>query len=103
MNGFFYYFYTVMDHIIELLMNVIYALGDFVIGLVDVPYYMGIFRTYRGELNVAGWICVVLAHLLIAALLVLLGYLIYRGLKIVFRFKVPVVEYEKLKDEVVSF
>ncbi len=101
MNGFFYYFYTVMDHIIELFMNVIYALGDFFIGLVDVPYYMGIFRTYRGELTVAGWICVVIVHILILLLIVLLVYLIYRFFRILFRFKVPVIEYEKLKDEVV--
>lgn len=101
MNGFFYYFYTVMDHIIELFMNVVYALGDLIIGLVDIPYYIGIFKTYRGELTVAGWICVAVVHLLFALLIVLLVYLIYRGLKIVFRFKVPVVEYEKLKDEVV--
>jgi len=101
MNGFFYYFYTVMDHIIELFMDVVYALFDLVVGLVDIPYYMGLFRTYRGELDVAGWICVVLVHILIALLIVLLVYLIYRGLKIAFRFKVPVVEYEKLKDEVV--
>ena len=101
MNGFFYYFYTVMDHIIELFMNVVYALGDLIIGLVDVPYYVGIFKTYRGELTVAGWISVVVVHLLFALLIVLLIYLIYRGLKIVLRFKVPVVEYEKLKDEVV--
>ena len=101
MNGFFYYFYAVMDHIIELIMNAVYAIGDLVIGLIDIPYYAGIFKTYRGELNVWGWICVFLMHFLIALLVVLLVYLIYRGLKILFRFKVPVVEYEKLKDEVV--
>ena len=101
MNAFFYYFYTVMEHIIELFVNVVYALFDLVIGLVDIPYYLGIFRTYRGELNVAGWICVVLVHILLAMLIILICYLIYRGLKIVLRFKVPVIEYEKLKDEVV--
>ncbi len=101
MNGFFYYFYTVMDHIIELFMNVVYALGALIVGLVDIPYYTGIFKTYRGELTVAGWICVVLVHILIALLITLIIYLIYRGLKIALRFKVPVVEYEKLKDEVV--
>lgn len=101
MNAFFYYFYTVMEHIIELFVNVVYALFDLIIGVVDIPYYLGIFRTYRGELNVAGWICVVIVHILIAALIILVAYLIYRGLKIALRFKVPVIEHEKLKDEVV--
>ena len=101
MNAFFYYFYTMMEHIIELFMAVVYAIWDLIVGIVDVPYYIGIFRTYRGELTAARWVCVVLVHLLLLALIVLVIYLIYRGLRITFRFKVPVVEYEKMKDEVV--
>lgn len=97
MNAFFYYFYTMMEHIIELFMAVVYAIWDLIVGIVDVPYYIGIFRTYRGELTAAGWVCVVLVHLLLLALIVLVIYLIYRGLRITFRFKVPVVEYEKMK------
>lgn len=101
MNAFFYYFYTMMEHIIELFMNVVYAIWDLLVGLVDVPYYLSVFRTYKGELTPAGWFCVVLVHVLIAALILLILYLIYRGLRVAFRFKVPVVEYEKMKDEVV--
>ncbi len=101
MNAFFYYFYTMMEHVIELFMEVVYALWNLLVGFVDIPYYVGVFRTYRGELTPAGWVCVVLVHVLIAVLIVLLVYLIYRSLKIAFRFKVPVVEYEKMKDEVV--
>lgn len=101
MNAFFYYFYTMMEHIIELFMEVVYAIWNLLVGLVDIPYYVDVFRTYKGELTAAGWVCVVLVHLLIAALIVLILYLIYRGFRVVFRFKVPVVEYEKMKDEVV--
>ena len=101
-NAFFYYFYTMMEHIVELFMDVVYAIGNLLIGLVDVPYYLNVFRTYKGELSVLGWICVVIVHLLILALIVLVCYLIYRGLRVAFRFKVPVVEYEKMKDEVVK-
>ncbi|MBQ8592154.1 MAG: hypothetical protein IJ485_05360 [Lachnospiraceae bacterium] len=69
--------------------------------LVDIPYYVGVFKTYRGDLSTAGWVCVILVHILIIALIILVIYLIYRGLRIALRFKVPVVEYEKMKDEVV--
>lgn len=101
MNAFFYYFYTMIEHVIELFMAVVYALWDFLVGLVDVPYYLDVFKTYRGELTPAGWVCVVLVHILLLALVVLVLYLIYRGFRIAFRFKVPVVEYEKMRDEVV--
>ncbi|MBR6638263.1 MAG: hypothetical protein IKK96_05330, partial [Lachnospiraceae bacterium] len=100
MSAFFYYLYTVMEHIAELFMAVVYALGDLIIGIVDIPYYISIFKTYRGDLNVAGWICIIIVHILILVLIFLICYLIFRGLKILFRFKVPVVEYEKMKDEV---
>jgi len=101
MNAFFYYFYTMMEHIFELFMDAVYAIWNLLVALVDIPYYVDVFKTYRGELTIAGWICVILVHILIFALLVLVFYLIYRGLKIAFKFKVPVVEYEKMKDEVV--
>ncbi len=101
MDGFFYYFYTMMEHVIELLMAAVYAIWDLIVGIVDFPYYINLFKTYRGDLSTAGWICVIILHCLLIALGVLVIYLIYRGLRVVFRFKVPVVEYEKMKDEVV--
>ncbi len=101
MKSFFYYFYTVMERIIELFMAVVRSVWDLIVGVVDIPYYVDVFKTYRGDLSVAGWICVVLVHLMILALVVLIVYLLYRGLKVVFRFKVPVVEYERMKDEIV--
>ena len=101
MNAFFYYFYTMMEHIVELFMEVVYAIWNLLVALVDIPYYIDVFKTYRGELTTAGWICVILVHILILALIVLVVYLIYRGLRIALRFKVPVVEYERMKDEVV--
>lgn len=101
MNAFFYYFYTMMEHIVELFMDVVYALWNLIVGLIDIPYYLNIFRTYRGELTVTGWICVVLLHGIILVLIALVLYLIYRGLRLALRFKVPVAEYEKMKDEVV--
>ena len=101
MNAFFYYFYSMMEHIVELFVDAVYALWNLLIGLVDIPYYLNVFRTYKGDLSIAGWLCVVLVHMLILALNVLVVYLIYRWLKVVFKFKVPVAEYEKMKDEVV--
>lgn len=101
MNAFFYYFYTMMEHIVELFMEVVYAIWNLLVALVDIPYYLDVFKTYRGDLTTTGWICVVVVHILIVVLIVLVVYLIYRGLRIALRFKVPVVEYERMRDEVV--
>ncbi len=101
MNAFFYYFYTVMEHIVSSFMQIIYALWDFLVALFDIPYYIDVLKTYKGELTAAGWICVIIVHILVAVLVALVGFLIYKGLVVLLRFKVPVIEYEKMKDEIV--
>lgn len=101
MNAFFYYFYSLMEHIVELIWEVIYALYQLVFGLIDIPYYLEMFKTYQGELTFMGWVCVILTHIILLLLISLILFLIYKGVKILFRFKVPVVEFEKMKDEVV--
>lgn len=101
MNAYFYYFYSLMGHIIELFLDVVYAIADLIIGLVDFNYYFQMFKTYRSELSPFGWVCVILTHIVLIVLILLILFLLYRALKIVFRFKVPVIEYERMKDEVV--
>ena len=54
MNAFFYYFYTMMEHIVELFMEVVYAIWNLLVALVDIPYYIDVFKTYRGELTTVG-------------------------------------------------
>lgn len=102
MNAFFYYFYNFMRTFFGHIWNVLVAIKDAIVGIFDVRYYMELFSTYKDDLNVFGWICAILVHILMITLLALFIFLVYKGLKIVFRFKVPVAEYEKMKDEVVT-
>lgn len=101
MNSFFYYFYTVMEHIISSFMQIMYAIWNFLVALFDIPYYIDVLKTYQGELTPAGWVCVVIVHILVAIMIALTVFLLYKGFVVLFRFKVPVIEYEKMKDEVV--
>ncbi len=102
MNAFFYYFYNFMRSIFEHIWNVLVAIKDAIVGIFDIRYYMELFSTYKDDLSVLGWIAAIIVHILLITLLALFVYLIWKGLKIVFRFKVPVAEYEKMKDEVVT-
>lgn len=102
MNAFFYYFYNFMRTFFGHIWNVLVAIKDAIIGIFDIRYYMELFGTYKDDLSILGWICAIIVHILMITLLALFIYLIYKGLKIVFRFKVPVAEYEKMKDEVVT-
>lgn len=102
MNAFFYYFYNFMRSIFGHIWNVLVAIKDAIFGIFDIRYYIELFNTYRDDLSPLGWIAAIIVHILLLMLLALFVFLIYKGLKVVFRFKVPVVEYEKMKDEVVT-
>lgn len=102
MRAFFYYFYNFMRSIFEHIWNVIVAIKDAVFGIFDIRYYIGLFDTYKDELSPFGWIAAIIVHILLLILLALFIFLVYKGLKVIFRFKVPVVEYERMKDEVVT-
>ena len=101
MEAFFYYSYNMLRNVFEKVYDLVMAMVDLVISLVDVRYYMQLFDTYKDGLSPIGWVAAIIMHILLLALFILVVYLAYRGLKVLFRFKVPVVEYERMKDEVV--
>ena len=102
MDAFFYYFYNMMRHIFGLLWDIVLAIKDAIVGIFNIKYYIDLFKTYKGDLSPWGWIAAIVLHIIVIAIFVLIVYLLYRLLKLIFRFKVPVVKYEKLKDEIVE-
>ena len=101
MDAFFQYFFSFMNNIFESLWGIVVAIWDAITGILNINFYIELFKSYKDDLSVGGWIAALLAHLLVLIIFILLVYLIFRGLRVLFRFKVPVVEYEELKDEVV--
>ena len=102
MNAFFYYFYNYMRTIFELLWNIVIAVKDAVVGILDVKFYMDLFSTYKSEMSPLGWVAAIIMHILIYLLFALVIFLIVKGIKVLLRFKVPVIEYERMKDEIVT-
>ncbi|MDY5576974.1 MAG: hypothetical protein SPF70_05785 [Lachnospiraceae bacterium] len=102
MDAFFNYFYNFMNGIILSLWNILIAIKDALVTILDIKFYIDLFTTYRDDLSTGGWIAALVTHLMVLIILILLIYLIGRGLRVLFRFKVPVVEYEQMKDEIVA-
>lgn len=102
MNAFFYYFYNFMNSIFLALWNVVVAIKDALVTILDVEFYTNLFTTYRDDLSTGGWIAALVTHLMVFVILILLLYLMFRGLRVLLRFKVPVIEYEQMKDEIVT-
>lgn len=101
MDAFFNYFYNFMNDIFGYLWNIIIAVKDAIVGILDIKFYMDLFKSYKDDLSVGGWIAAFLTHIIVLIIFILLVYLLIRGIRVLFRFKVPVVEYEAMKDEVV--
>ena len=101
MNAYFYWFYNFMRHIFDALYEVAAAIGNAIVAIFDVPFYMDLFKSYKSELTPLGWVAAILTHILIYILFGLLVYLIYRGIRVLLKFRVRVVDYEKMRDEVV--
>lgn len=102
MNAFFYYFYNYMRTIFELLWNIVIAIKDAIVGILDVKFYMDLFSTYKEDMSPMGWVAAIIMHILIYILFALIIFLLVKGVKILLRFKVPVIEYERMKDEIVT-
>lgn len=102
MNAYFYYFYNFMRSIFDNVYNLAIAFKDCILGILDIQFYQKLASTYYKDLSPLGWIAYIITHILIYILISLIIYLIIRGLRILFRFKVPVVEYERMKEEVVT-
>lgn len=102
MNAYFYYFYNFMRSIFDNLYNLLIAIKDCIFGILDIQFYQKLANSYYKDLSPVGWVAYILTHILIYILIALVIFLIYKGLKVLFRFKVPVVEYERMKDEVVT-
>lgn len=101
MDAFFNYFYNFMNSVFGYLWDVLVAIKNAIVGILDIPFYMSLFKSYKNDLSTGGWIAAILTHIILLLIFILLVYLIGRGIRVLFRFKVPVVEYEAMKDEVV--
>ena len=102
MDAFFQYFFNYMNTIFGYLWAVCKAIANAFVGILDINFYINLFKSYKDDLSVGGWIAAFISHIIILLIFILLVYLTIRGLRVLFRFKVPVIEYEQMKDEVVS-
>lgn len=102
MGAFFQYFFEFMNSIFGYLWDIVIAVKNAFVGIFDIKFYVDLFGAYKDDLSVGGWIAALLSHVVVTIIFILLVYLIIRGIRFLFRFKVPVAEYEAMKDEVVK-
>ncbi|MBQ4068394.1 MAG: hypothetical protein IJC76_04005 [Lachnospiraceae bacterium] len=102
MDAYFNYFYNFVRHIFDSLYGLVVAFVDCIATILDIQFYQKLANSYYKDLSPLGWFAYIITHILIYILIALIIYLIYKGIKVLFRFKVPVIKYEQMKDEVVT-
>ena len=100
MSAFLKYFYQDFGLIFKAFVDIFSDIFNFLNVLLNFPMRMKIIQAYAEDFSVPSWILVCLVNLLLIVLIGLLIFLIVKGIRRLFKFRVPVQEYERMKDEV---
>ncbi len=99
MGAFFNYFHADFGLIFEKFWEIIVSVFQFLNTLLNFPMRMNIIKAYDDDFTVPSWILVGLVNLLLIAVIGIAIFFIVKGIRRLFRFRVPVKEFEDLKEE----
>ncbi len=97
---FFKYFYQDMGLILKAFWQIFVDIFSFFGTLFNFPARMKILESYHKDFTVMDWILLVVCYILLVAALVLIVFFLIKGLRKLFRWRIPIKENEKLKEDV---
>ena len=102
MDNFLHYFYQDIGRVFRAFVDIIGSFFNFLNYLLNFPMRMKIIDAYSDDFGTMDWIMLLIANLLLLALGVLLVIFLVRLCKKLFRFRIPVKEYEAMAKQVRS-
>ena len=100
MDNFFKYFFQDFGRVFRAFLDIFSAFFNFLNYLLNFPMRMEIIKSYEAEFSTIDWIMLLIANLALLALLVGLIILLVKLFKRIFRFRVPVKEYDNMVKQV---
>ena len=100
MDNFLRYFYQDIGRVFRSLLEVFGSFFNFLNYLLNFPMRMKIIENYEEEFSTMDWVMLVVANLVLAGLSILLLILLVKLLRKLFRFRIPVKEYDEMKKQV---
>ncbi len=100
MDGFFKYFYQDMGLILKALWEIVTSIFGFLNTLLNYPMRMKIIESYSPDFGVVDWILLGITNILLLAVIGFGIFFLVKGLRKLFRFRIPIKENEKLKEDV---
>ena len=100
MDNFFRYFYQDVGRVFRAFIDIISAIFNFFNYLFNFPMRMQIIQEHDDTFATSDWIMLVVTEVVLIAVCVAILYFIFKLLKKVFRFRVPVKKYDELAKQV---
>ena len=102
MNDFLKWFFAFITAILQGFGEIFLGIGRGFKAIFDIPSFVRLFRSYSGSFGVTEWILAILAILIVAAVYVLVGFLIVLLIRKYVRFRHSIVSNEDLLEEIVG-
>ena len=100
MDNFLKYFFQDFGRVFRAFLDIFSAFFNFLNYLLNFPMRMEIIKSYEEEFTTLDWILLLIANLALLALLVVIIILLVKLCKRIFRFRVPVKEYDNMVKQV---
>ena len=100
MDAFLKYVYQDFGLIWQAFVDIFVSFFNFLNTMLNFPMRMKIIQSYSAGFNAPSWILVALVNILLIGVIALIIYFVVKALKRLMRFRVPVKEYDRMKDEV---
>ncbi len=100
MDTFLKYAYQDLGLIFKAFIDIFVSIFNFLNTLLNFPMRMKIIEAYAPDFDIPSWILVGLVNLLLLAVIVGAIFLLVKALRKLFRFRIPIKEYDRMKDEV---
>ena len=95
MDNFFKYFLADVGRVFRAFVDIFAAFFNFVNYLFNFPMRLKLIREYEGSFSVGEWVMLVITEIVLLAVAAALVYLLFRILRKLLRFRVPVKKYDE--------
>jgi hypothetical protein len=100
MDNFLKYFYQDVGRVFRALLEIFSAFFNFINYLCNFPMRLELIRQYESGFSTGSWILLVFTELILVAIAAALVFLVFKLLKKLLRFRVPVKKYDELTKQV---
>ncbi len=101
-DNFLRYFFQDFGRVLRAFLEIFAAIFNFLNYLLNFPMRMEIIKAYEGEFTTIDWILLLVANLALIVLLVFLFIMLAKLMRRIFRFRIPVKEYDNMVKQVHS-